>query len=250
MNIWESVFLGALQGLTEFLPISSSGHLILAGQLFNIPNDLFFNVFLHVGTLLSVVIILRKKIFLLFTKAYRKVFLMLVLATIPTVAIALLVKIFVPEEILDSLLPIGFALTIFVLLANHFFSKGDLPLESRFLPPIITGVVQGIAVLPGLSRSGSTIATLSLFGVNRVQAVDFSFLMSIPIICGSALVEGYEAIKTPVDVSWYCVVIGIVVAFLVGCLSIRVVSKLASTKKLVYFAIYLVLPLITSLILL
>ncbi len=250
MTIWQSLFLGVLQGLTEFLPVSSSGHLILAGQLFDIPNDLAFDVFLHLGTLASVCLIMRKSISALFTKDHSRTLLMLILASIPTFAIALLVKLFIEEELLNKLLPIGFALTIVLLFLTHFLAKERISLKKRVLPQIICGVVQGVAVLPGLSRSGSTIATLSLFGASKEEATEFSFLLSIPVIAASGIAEGYTAFKSGFDTAFLNVLAGIFASFLVGCFAIALVKKLAVQNRLVYFAVYLFIPLLISLILL
>ena len=155
MTVLESIFLGLLQGFTEFLPVSSSGHLILAQKLWDIPGNLFFDVMLHLGTLLAVVIAMRKTIWQAIVNWKNKKLLYLIVASVPTFVIALLVKIFVPESLMTQLLPIGFALTIVLIVISHYLAKPKLRLEqSGFLPVIITGLTQGIAVLPGLSRSG------------------------------------------------------------------------------------------------
>ena len=122
--------------------------------------------------------------------------------------------------------------------------------ESGWLPVIITGITQGIAVFPGLSRSGSTISTMKLFGINASDAAEFSFLLSIPVIVASAVVEGYEAFTTAITVQWYCIVIGIVAAFLSGLVSVYMVMRAVKTKSWIWFAVYLIIPLIVSLIIL
>ena len=175
MTVIESIFLGLLQGFTEFLPVSSSGHLILAQKLWDIPGNLFFDVMLHLGTLLAVVISMRKTIWQAIVNWKNKKLLYLVIASVPTCVIALLVKLFVAEDILSKLLPIGFALTIVLIVISHYLAKPKLRLEqSGVLPAIVTGLTQGIAVLPGLSRSGSTISVMKLFGVK--QALSYKTL--------------------------------------------------------------------------
>ncbi len=193
MTVLQSIFLGLLQGFTEFLPVSSSGHLLLAEKLFDIQAGLFFDVMLHLGTLLAVVISMRKCLWQTIRHPIAdKRFVYLVVASVPTFVIALLVKLFVPEAFLANLLPIGFALTIVLIIVSDRLSRPRLRLEQTgWLPVIITGVTQGIAVFPGLSRSGSTISTMKLFGVNASDAAEFSFLLSIPVILASAAVEGY-----------------------------------------------------------
>jgi len=251
VTVLESIFLGLLQGFTEFLPVSSSGHLILAQKLWDIPGNLFFDVMLHLGTLLAVVIAMRKTIWQAIVNWKNKKLLYLIVANVPTFVIALLVKIFVPENLMTQLLPIGFALTIVLIVISHYLAKPKLRLEqSGFLPVIITGLTQGIAVLPGLSRSGSTISVLKLFGVNASDSAEFSFLLSIPVILASAVVEIWEVAKVPVNIPWHCVAIGIVCAFLSGLVAVSMVLKAVKRKSWIAYAIYLVVPLITSLIVL
>ena len=251
MTVLESIFLGLLQGFTEFLPVSSSGHLILAQKLWDIPGNLFFDVMLHLGTLLAVVIAMRKTIWQTIVNWKNKKLLYLVIASVPTFVIALLVKIFVPEELMSKLLPIGFALTIVLIVLSHYLAKPKLRLEqSGVLPAVVTGLTQGIAVLPGLSRSGSTISVMKLFGVNASDSAEFSFLLSIPVIVASAVVEIWEVSKTPVNIPWYCVVIGIVCAFLSGLVAVNMVMKAVKRNNWLAYAIYLVVPLVVSLIVL
>jgi len=251
VTVLESIYLGLLQGFTEFLPVSSSGHLILAQKLWDIPGNLFFDVMLHLGTLLAVVIAMRKTIWQAIVNWKNKKLLYLIVANVPTFVIALLVKIFVPENLMTQLLPIGFALTIVLIVISHYLAKPKLRLEqSGFLPVIITGLTQGIAVLPGLSRSGSTISVLKLFGVNASDSAEFSFLLSIPVILASAVVEIWEVAKVPVNIPWHCVAIGIVCAFLSGLVAVSMVLKAVKRKSWIAYAIYLVVPLVTSLIVL
>ena len=252
MTIIESIFLGLLQGFTEFLPISSSGHLMLAQKLFNIDANLFFDVMLHVGTLLAVCISMRRSLFETIRHPIAdKKFLYLVVASIPTFAIALVVKLFVSESIMQKLLPIGFALTIVLIVLSDKLHKSRYRLNNcPLLPIVVTGVVQGAAVFPGLSRSGSTISTMKLFGLNSTDAAEFSFLLSIPVILASAIVECYQALNTTITIPWYCILTGIVSAFLSGLVSINMVMRAIKTKSWMAFAIYLAIPLIVSLIVL
>ena len=251
MTVLQSIFLGLLQGLTEFLPISSSGHLMLAEKLFDVQAGLFFDIMLHLGTLFAVVISLRHSLWQTIRHPIKsKKLLFLVVASIPTFALALLVKLFVPESIMQLLLPIGFALTIVLIILSDKLSKPRMRLEeSGWLPIVITGVTQGVAVFPGLSRSGTTISTMKLFGMNASDAAEFSFLLSIPVILASAAGVGLEALTTPVTIPpWYCIVIGIVAAFLSGLVSVYMVMRAVKTKSWIWFAIYLIIPLTLSLI--
>ena len=157
MSVWEAVVLGLVQGAGEFLPVSSSGHLLLLEKLGVGEEDLFFNICLHLGTLLSVIIMMRRPLLSLFRKEHRRTLLFLILACLPTVALALLFKYLAPALIDGAYLPLGFAATSFLLILSEKFS----PAENRPLSvktSVLTGFLQGIAVLPGISRSGATVA--------------------------------------------------------------------------------------------
>lgn len=254
MTIWQSIFLGLLQGLTEFLPISSSGHLILAEKIMGVSQDMFTNVMLHIGTLLAVCIVMRK--YILQTLTDKRKLLRLIIATLPTLVIAAVVKFALDDSFLNSLVPIGFAVTICLLLAQHFFVPKKCTLAPTSL--LVTGIVQGIAVLPGVSRSGSTICTMCLFGIDKKEAANFSFLMSVPIILGAAGVEVLqlifsqetaEAVAT-VPTEWYCVVVAVVVSFVAAFFSLKFMLKIVEKAKLWVFALYLLIPLVVSFIVL
>lgn len=253
MTVLQSIFLGLLQGFTEFLPVSSSGHLMLAEKLFDIRAGLFFDVMLHLGTLAAVVIAFRHSLWSVVRhpKSNPKL-LFLVIASIPTFALALLVKLFVSESLMQMLLPVGFALTIVLIVLSQYLSKPRLRLdESGWLPIIVTGVTQGVAVFPGLSRSGSTISVMKLFGINASDAAEFSFLLSIPVILAGAAVEIYEAATTALVIpDWYCIVIGVFAAFVSGLVSIYMVMRAVKTKSWIAFAVYLIIPFVVSLIIL
>lgn len=250
MTTLESIFLGLLQGFTEFLPISSSGHLMLAQKLFDVDANLFFDVMLHVGTLLAVVIVLRKSLWqtLRHPIADRRFFL-LVVASVPTFAIALVVKLLASESLMQKLLPIGFALTMVLIVLSQKLAKPTMRLDqTRWLPALVTGIAQGVAVFPGLSRSGTTISVLKFFGVNASDAAEFSFLLSIPVILASAAVETLQTLQTNVQVDWLCVAIGMAAAFVSGLVSIKTVLRAVQDKSWIWFAVYLIVPLTLSLI--
>ena len=249
MSILQSIFLGLLQGFTEFLPVSSSGHLILAQRLFDVQASLFFDVALHLGTFFAVVLVYKKSLATYVANPLKNRQLHFVLlASIPTFLLAFVVKIVVPENVFVGLLPVGFALTIALLVVSHYLSKerfdlGNLPVWCALL----CGIVQGMAVFPGLSRSGSTVSTLKLCGLAQQDATEFSFVLSLPVIAGSALVEGLELINTPLSTPWYCVVIGVFFAFLSGYASLSFLKRLTS-KSWVWFCFYLPIPLLLSIL--
>lgn len=250
MTLIQSIFLGLVQGFTEFLPVSSSGHLLLCRRLFALQSDLFFDVMLHLGTLFAVVIALRKSLFHAVAHPIADVrFRYVALASIPTFIIAAAVKFFVPEGFTEMLLPLGFAATIVLVGLSAKLSKPTQRLQQTGVVPIlVTGVVQGIAVVPGLSRSGSTVSTMQLFGTNATDSAEFSFLLSVPVILAAVVVEGYEALSTAVTVNVWCVVAGVTAAFLSGSVAVYTVMRAVKRNNWIAFAVYLALPLVISLI--
>lgn len=252
MTLLQSIFLGLLQGFTEFLPVSSSGHLLLAEKLFDINAGLFFDVMLHVGTLLAVIVAFRRSLWQTVTHPLQdNRLLYIVIASVPTFVIAFVIKLFVSEELMNNLLPIGFALTIVLIVLSDKLSKPKVRLQqTKILPIIITGVAQGIAVMPGLSRSGTTVSTMKLCGVNGSDSAEFSFLLSIPVILASAVVETWEALNTTFNVPWYCIVVGILSAFVSGLVAVKMVMRAVKTKSWICFAVYLAIPLVISIIVL
>ena len=288
MEIWEAFVLGIIQGLSEFLPISSSGHLLLIEKLGIGQENLFFNVMLHVGTLLAVLIALRKTWIPLIiqpcgdlkkrltkrktvstkqnkpsgqtisglkaaneTYEYQKVFGglaaskidgYLVLACVPTVAFAFAFKLLFPDLLEGKLLGCGFVLTAVLLYAGENFNST----KSALLSPktsILTGVLQGIAVLPGVSRSGATISALTIQGIDKQAATTFSFLLSIPIIIGSALYESLDLIsgKVAISISPWAIIVAMISAFLSGLLAIKFFLKLIQKHSITGFAVYTLL---------
>lgn len=250
MQWWAALILGIVQGATEFLPVSSSGHLLLIEKFGIGEESLFFNVMLHVGTLVAVLIAMRKEWLPILKHPKQKLTGQLLIACIPTVIIAAVMKFAFPSLLNGQLLGFGFVLTSFLIVVSELFK----PTEPRLLTTktsILTGVLQGIAALPGVSRSGATISALTLSGVDRKEAASFSFLLSIPIILGSAALESVELIvkKTPVTIPVYCIVIGTLAAFLSGFLAISVFMKLIKNHKMTAFAIYtLILGIVVTLL--
>lgn len=239
MSVWEAVVLGLVQGAGEFLPVSSSGHLLLLEKLGVGEEDLFFNICLHLGTLLSVAVCMRKSILSLFRRENRRTLLYIAAACIPTVALALLFKYLAPALIDGAYLPLGFAATSFLLILSEKFS----PAENRPLSvktSVLTGFLQGIAVLPGISRSGATVAALRLSGVPRPAAAEFSFLLSVPVILGSALYEGTELAVSGglADVPVLPLIAGVAAAFVAGCAAIKFFLALVRKRSALPFALY------------
>ena len=249
--IFFVVVLAIVQGLTEFLPVSSSGHLVLLNKFFGIQNDfLLLSVILHVATLFSVLLVLRKDIVQLFKDPFGKLSQKLIISTIPTVLIVILFKSFIDSSFDGRFLPFCFMLTAVLLVVSEIISKKA---ESRQKPisktmALIMGIAQGIAVLPGISRSGATICSGLIQKGKREEITHFSFLMSIPIILASLVLEIYEYISVgqALTLVWYELVIGFIVAFITGVFAVKFMLNVVKKHSLVWFAIYLFVIAIVS----
>lgn len=242
MTILQALLLGIVQGASEFLPISSSGHLLLLEKLGVGQESLFFNVMVHVGTLLAVLIALRKSWLPLLRKPFQKTTGHILLASIPTVILALVFKFLAPSLLDGLLLGFGFTLTACLLIAGEMFKPTKTTLLTA-KKSVLTGVLQGIAVLPGVSRSGATISALTLQGVDKKDAASFSFLLSIPIIIGSAILEGIEIARSgaAIGIDAVPVIVGTAAAFISGLVSINMFMKLIKSHSMIGFAIYTLL---------
>ncbi len=249
MSIFEAIILGILQGLTEFLPVSSSGHLVLFSKIFGIESDfIFFSVVLHVATLFAVLIYYRKQVFQIVKKPFSTLTLKLVVATVPAIIIALLFSDFL-ESIFDgSLLPFCFVFTGILLIVAQMFSMSEKKHKKLdFKGAVFMGFMQAVALVPGISRSGSTISGGLIGGYEKKESADFSFLMSIPIILASLTYEIIKLIKnntTPIFIVE--TIVGSIFAFLTGLLSIYLMLKAVKKLKLHYFSIYLFIIAIVS----
>lgn len=259
MDIVEAVFLGLLQGLTEFFPVSSSGHLVLAQSILGIGAEgaLFFDVMLHAGTLIAVFAVFWKDLVGLFKPPFKKLAL-LALASVPAAVAGFLLS-----GTLDRLFAGGggillsfmFLLTAALLFTTEIISSrrsSDTGERSNvsgavtqngnvgFKTAAIMGLAQAVAVIPGLSRSGTTICAGVLSGAKREKAAKFSFFMSVPIILGSALYSlikgGSEAFKA---VSPAAVAAGMIAAAFAGFFAIKLMLKLISKSNYKWFALYL-----------
>ncbi len=259
METWEAVFLGIIQGLAEFLPISSSGHLVLFKEIFDCPQaGLLFIVSLHVGTLVAVVIVLfpqvlemlkgflalgafilrRKKDRALLEDPGTRMALFITLATVPTGILGLVFKKCL-DDLFSSVMLAGAMLLVTgaVLLATRWLPRGASPKRPVSMrDALVIGVVQGLAVLPGISRSGSTISAGLFLGLDRTLVARFSFLLSIPAILGALVLEiagGGEA-GAPAGL---CVLGGLAAAA-TGFFALKVLLRVVEKGKLHWFAPY------------
>ena len=241
-------FLGIIQGLTEFLPVSSSGHLVLFGNLFGIEESLFISILLHVATLLSIVVVFYKDIWQMIRHPFSKQTTMLVVATIPTCLIVLVLMPIIKQSFAGGLLPICFLISAILLLVSERLSKKKEKKEMTYKTAFIMGIAQGLAVFPGISRSGSTISAGLLSGGEKESVAKFSFLMSIPIIFLSLIMEIYEiaigSLKLQIQV--LPTILAFVSAFVVGIFAIKLMIKLTVKSSLKWFSLYLVIISIVS----
>lgn len=234
-------FMGLVQGLTEFLPVSSSGHLVLLSNIFGVEESLFISILLHVATLLSICVVFYKDIFALIRHPFSKNTIMLVVATIPTCLIVLVLMPFIKSSFGGSFLPVFFLITAILLIVTELFAKNKK--EFSYKKAIIMGIAQGFAVFPGISRSGSTICAGILSGGDKKECAKFSFLMSIPIILLSLVMEIYEGVSGGISISYpiSAIIISFIIAFLSGIFAIKFMMRLTEKGKLWWFSCYLLL---------
>lgn len=262
MTYFEATILGLVQGLAEFLPISSSGHLALLQNWFGIDETkvLLFTVLLHVGTLISVFIMYWKDIWELIVelritikdlctgkglkmeeRPVRKLGIMIIVATIPTAIIGLAFNDLF-DSLYTSIIPIGIGLIITGFLLVFAEKKGESTRgikQMNLRNAIFIGIVQGIAICPGISRSGSTLFGSLICNLDRKFAVKFVFLISIPSILGSAIMEAPAAIEAGISLSQLGPVLwGMLVAAVSGIFAIKSMIKIVSDKKLSIFSYY------------
>ncbi len=244
MNILYAVILGIIQGLTEFLPVSSSGHLVLFQNLFGLDMPgMQFDVVLHIGTLIPVIIVFRKDIIMLIKKPFQKYVLLLAAATIPAVIFALLLGDAVDELFKSgAYLGLGFILTGLVLIYADRIGNGKKKEEDITLTDsIVIGTMQAIAICPAISRSGSTIGAALFRKLDRETAARFSFLLSIPAILGAAVLAFKDVVTGGVPVPSADIpgfVAGFIASGLTGYLAITFMLKIIKKGKLRYFAYY------------
>ncbi len=241
------MILGLIQGLAEWLPISSTAHLKIVEHFLGFAATPLFNVALHVGTLVVVVFYFRKEVgdILLalvhvdFRSERGHLIPLMVVATIPTAIIGLLYVQFL-EDVLQTMLAIGVALlagATMVYISKNGRENTDV---ITYRTALTIGATQGLAVFPGLSRSGVTVSTALLLGLKREEAFKFSFLLSIPAILGDLIVEVYKqrGQLTIQSIGSVELLAGVVVAMIAGYLAIELVSRIVESKRFHYFAFY------------
>lgn len=274
MSLLQSIFLGIVQGLTEFLPVSSSGHLAIFQNIFHIDTggSVLYDVLLHVGTLAVVLVVYWKDILkliieffrmlgdifvnlgMLFSSGrkqpkyrkvvrtnYRKFVVLIIVSTIPTAIMGYLGSKLISDASSTLIIP-GICLLVTGILLILSDRKNDcwkIPKDVSYGEGVLIGIAQGFATLPGLSRSGTTIAAETFCGLDRKFAVKYSFILSIPAIIGAAVMELKEASQEAVSGQTIVIYLaGMAAAAVVGYVAIRSMLKIVQNKKLKYFAYY------------
>jgi undecaprenyl-diphosphatase len=240
MDIFQAIILGIVQGITEWLPISSSGHLVLFQQLFGITQPIVFDVMLHLGSLVVVLIFFWKQIRELIIGVFRldkekiKLLLFIVLATIPIAVVGLFFGNQI-ERAFDSLLVVGIGLLFTSLLL--FLSKYPKVKSGKLTwdKTLLIGVSQAIAILPGVSRSGSTISTGMILGIKKEDVARFSFIIFIPAIIGAAIVE-LGNIGSVENIP--AMIIGTLFSIAVGFFSLKLLMNIIQKDRFSWFGIY------------
>lgn len=254
MNFWESIILGIIQGLTEFLPVSSSGHLIIGQTILGLnisaADSLSFSVVVHTATVLSTLVILWSEIKHLFIGTFtttkwneeKSYVCKILVSMIPVFIVGVFFKDTVEGIFGEGLNVVSICLIITALLLTFsYFAKPRERENISYIHAFIIGLAQAVAVLPGLSRSGTTISTGLLLGNKKEKVAQFSFLMVMIPILGEALLDVIKIAKEPAnmaDIGITPMVCGFIAAFLSGCFACKFMINIVKRGKLIYFAIY------------
>jgi undecaprenyl-diphosphatase len=259
MSIFTAVFLGAVQGLTEFLPVSSSGHLVLFQKIFGISEPaLFFDTMVHAGTLAAVFVVLREDIWAILRHIIQPLTAYLILATLPAVVVALVFKDAIEQAFTSgSFLGFAFLITAALLTASELLARRGAAITGaaggrgrkamNWLDALIIGLLQGAAIIPGVSRSGATLSGALSRRLDRDFAARFSFLLSIPAILGALVLQVKDLAEGARDAAGQAaaggigaaaVIAGTISAAVVGFFAVRLMLKIVREKSLLGFAVY------------
>ena len=251
MDFFYLVILGLVQGLTEFLPVSSSGHLVLLSRWFGISDSLFISIVLHVATLLSIIAVLRKDVVEILKNPLGQKSILLACATIPTCIIVIILMPLISSSFEGAFLPIAFLISALLLFITQRKTQTQFLVKQLDCKgAIVMGIAQGFAVFPGITRSGTTVCAGLLNKREKSQTAKFSFLMSVPIVFLSMCLEIFKLISSGegIDVNILGLTAAFVVAFIVGAVSIKVMINLTSKANFNIFSLYLVVLSIISFI--
>ena len=248
MDFFEAIILGIIQGLTEFLPISSSGHLEIANKLLNNKigsENLLLIIVLHFGTAVSTLIVFKQDIIKIIhefvnvkTQRTSSLIFKIIYSMIPVVVIGLIFEEQIENLFKGNLILVGFMLIITGFLLFLTDRKKSINKTVSTKNAIIVGISQAIAILPGISRSGATISTAVLLGINKSQAAKFSFLMVIPIIIGKIIKDLVTGDISYKEEMFFILVIGFLSSLITGIIACKLMIKIVENSKLKYFSIY------------
>lgn len=250
MGVLEAIILGIVQGLTEFLPVSSSGHLQLAKEILGveIENNLTFDVLLHAATVLSTIVVLWSEVWWLLKGIFsrgmndeKRYFLKLVVSMIPVGIVGVLLR-----DHIDAMLSSQYIMAVVgamllltaALLAFAYYARPRQRTTISYRDAFIIGLGQAVATMPGLSRSGTTIATGLLLGNDKSAVATFSFLMVLAPILGQTLLDVMDGGMAVTGIDVEALIAGFISAFVVGCLACRFMIDIVKRGKLIWFAIY------------
>ncbi|MEC8599877.1 MAG: undecaprenyl-diphosphate phosphatase [Bacteroidota bacterium] len=249
MSNLEVIILGLIQGLTEFLPISSSGHLeigkVLLGNNYQAYDSLLLTLVLHLGTALSTIFVFKKEIFEILSSLfklkidYNTLFVLkIIVSMIPTVTVGIAFQQKIKILFSNNLILVGI---MFLITALILYVAGGVKNNTKMVSiknAFILGIIQAIAILPGISRSGSTISMALILGIDREKAAKFSFLMVLPIIFGSTLKIFFDVKKTSLDIDYLSLCLGFFTAFISGVFACKWMVTLVRKSKLINFSYY------------
>ncbi|MEM2102391.1 MAG: undecaprenyl-diphosphate phosphatase [Candidatus Bathyarchaeia archaeon] len=241
-TILEIIILGIIQGITEWLPISSSGHLVLVQEFFSIKQPLVFDVMLHFGTLIVILVVFRKDVKRILMALIRRDFASedgklagyIIIGTIPAAIIGYLF-----HDFFQSLFQNALAVSVALLFTGCLLFISERRQDNRplgFIDSLLIGVAQAISIIPGVSRSGTTISAGLLRGVEKEKAFSFSFLLSVPIILGATAFEAKDVAVQEADFA--AMLLGMVVSMAVGYFALRALQKIVLRRRFHYFAYY------------
>ncbi|PIS08939.1 hypothetical protein COT75_03690 [Candidatus Beckwithbacteria bacterium CG10_big_fil_rev_8_21_14_0_10_34_10] len=238
MNLVQAVFLGLFQGLTEFLPVSSSGHLVIGQRLFGLLDPpVLFDILVHIGTLISIIIFFNKKIFGFYKD--KKNWILIIVGSIPAALLGFILNSYI-EVLFNSLKLVGLALLVtagLLFLTKRWEKRNkdkERPLSSK--NAFIIGLFQALAIIPGVSRSGSTISAGLFQGINRKKAFDFSFFLGAPAMLGALCLQLPDMMVKKQE--FYFGLIGLVIASIVGFLALKILRQVVLKAQLWYFSFY------------
>lgn len=243
MNLWQAIILGILQGVTEFIPVSSSGHLVLFQKIMGIREEvpLTFDILVHLGTLVAVFIVFWSDIWELIKKPFQKMTYLLIVGTIPTVLLALVFKDYIEAAFASGrTLGIGFLITGCILLYAEKANSGKKALqETSYLDVGFVGLMQGLAMLPAVSRSGMTISGALFRNMDKKFAAKYSFMLSIPAILGAAVFDLKDVVKQgSLGLEFAPAASAFIAAAVAGYVAIKFMLELIQKQKLRYFSYY------------